>query len=320
MKKIISITLGLLCSLFIFAGCGYSGSQTVVGIAFTSPTYYVDLNVPFKLGYKILPSSASAAEPQFEVSAGFDYVSYINFDRTNGVITVIDRRFEQINVKIEYGSYSDTCTVVLKQYPSSISFNEQEVYLSAGAMTELSCFGKFGTENIRLDHSYYHAIITSSDPTVVTIENQNKLLVKSTGKRGKSTITVTICNSDGEIIEGLTTSVDVVITNNVSDAAVVIDGHHIRDFSQTLSINKKVNDTFTINPIFVDAEGFVVDHLENTIISSNSSVLEVENNDGEFLIRVKGAGETQLLVTSNGYDANGNLVVFTIKCQVITST
>ena len=58
-----------------------------------------------------------------------DYVSYINFDRTNGVITVIDRRFEQINVKIEYGSYSDTCTVVLKQYPSSISFNEQEVYV-----------------------------------------------------------------------------------------------------------------------------------------------------------------------------------------------
>jgi len=47
-KKLYCLLIACIFSVFLFAGCGYSGGETIAGIAFTSNVFYVDEQVPTK--------------------------------------------------------------------------------------------------------------------------------------------------------------------------------------------------------------------------------------------------------------------------------
>jgi len=321
MKKIISLAMVFMTSLIVFAGCGYSGGSTVTGIAFSSPVYYVDRNVPFKLNYRIFPSSADTSNYSvyFETHDTVNLGKY-SLNHTEGIITVTNRNFTSIEVGVKCGILTDTCKIYLKQYPERVYFNDSTVELSAGAITELVAYSEFADGTKRFDTSFYNIVATSSDPTVVTVVDSSKLLVKSTGRRGNATISFKVCNSDGQQVGNLESSVNVSISNNVEGSIIKLGNNYIRDFSQIIELSSVKNEEISINPLFLDKDGYVVSDENYSIISMNDKVATIIEEQGEYRIKILDAGNAKIVVSSGVYDDNGDLVVFILNLSVIIAT
>lgn len=326
MKKIISLVVMFMCSLLVFAGCGYEGGTQAKGVAFTSSVYYVDENVPFQLDYRVFPATANTNN-LYVVFESHDTVNYGKYtlDSSSGVITVTDAgvgsdKFKPMEVAVVCGNYSDICTVVLKDYPESVRFESQNIDLVAGTLTELSVLGEFASGEDRIDPSFYNIKIESSNPSVVSVEDWSNFLIKSTGKSGSATITCTFYNSDNKKIQGLDCQTTVNIVSNVEDAVVTLDNHFIRDFSRVINITANVGAKCDLTPMFLDQNGFIVEDKTYTIISLNKEVIEVQNVGGVSKLTIVGGGEAKIVIASNVYDANGNLVTFTLNINVTIST
>ena len=324
MKKLALVFCLIISSLFLFAGCGYSGSITPVSISFVSENFYVDLNIPCSLDYKVLPSSARGATLTFEAIADYDYSTYFDFNASTGTIVVRDNRFEEIKVLLRCGDLTDECMVYLKQYPTSIEFEESLNYLSAGSMAELVCNGLFGSDTRAINNSYYNVSLVSSDPTVVSIEDANRFLVKATGKQGTCTITAKLVDvngnailvsSGGHLVE-VETQTTVSVVGNVESALVVIDNNFIRNLDAEINIQSSINDQFEIQAYFMDKDDFLIENIETIIISLNTDVATIVKSENKTYLKIVGGGTAEIVITSNGYDSNGDMVVFRICCQI----
>ena len=334
MKKFFSLLITLAFTVGLFVGCGYTAGTGVTGIAFTSDVYYVDYNVETRLDYKILPSTASAFNPQITLVGDDLLLSGIE-KINNDTIKVVDQNFDHVEVQIKYSTgsgvvYGDSCEVRLKKYPEAITTRDDTVYVSSKGITQVEYLGNFGENDLRtMDNSYYKTRVTSSDETVITVESQDNVVVKSTGKQGKAKITIEVVASDGSKIgaSGLQTSVDVVVTNSVSNCTM------LASYTDELSgeTNAKIyrnlaagNTTFeftnttkcyTIEPILLDDEGYIVENVGYNVVSLNDNVVTVtDNKNGTFSINLVGEGETEVLISSNGYGDNGEIVIFKLKC------
>ena len=319
MKKIITLVVLFACSLLVFAGCGYEGGSEVKGIAFTAPIYYVDENVPFKLNYRVFPSTSdtSNAYVYFEAHDTVNLGKY-SFDVASGIITVNQSAdFRPMEVSVVCGDYSDTCEIRVKEYPSIVEFAGSEVHLSAGAMTELSLVNEFGE---RVDSNFYNIKVTSSDPTIVSVEDSSLLMVKSTGKKGSATIACEFFNSNNQKMSGLECQTTVTIANNVENAVIDIAGNYIKDFSAVLNFTGVVGEEYDISPIFMDEDGFVVPDDDFSIVSLNENVIKVEKTGNDYKLVILASGSAKIIVSSSVYGADGNLVVFTLNCGVTIST
>ena len=340
MKKFLSLIAVFVLSLGIFVGCGYAGGSNVTGIAFTSSHFYVDYNVNTALSYKIYPSTADAFDPQITFIGNEIVQSKIVRVGNTNVVKVIDESFESIDVSIKYStgtgkSYVDTCTVELKKYPASISVKEDELKISNKGILQIPYYGDFaGVEKV-MDTSYYKTKVKSSDNTVITVEDHNNVVVKSTGKQGRATITIEVCASDGSAIgDGLETEVDVVVTNNVHDCAMLAThtdnlGNSVAKIYRNLKANETsiafntnaLNNTYTIEPILLDKEGYIVEDVGVTVVSLDESIMSVtDNNDGTFSLTALKSGHVKLLITSKGYGPKGEIIIFDVNFIISISS
>lgn len=324
MKKLAIVFCLIASSILLFAGCGYTGSVIPVSISFVREEFYVDMNIPCTLDYKILPSSASVVSPTFEPVYNYEEITYFDFNANTGTITVHDSRFTEIKVNLRCGDLTpDECRVILKKYPTSISFDEATYSLSAGTMTELVCNGLFGIEERAINDSYYNVSLVSSDPTVVSVEDANRFLIKSTGKPGSSTITAKLVDvngdpvliSNGGYLVEIQAQTTVNVIGNVESALVIIDNNFIRNLDSTIHISASELAMLEIETCFMDKNDFLIENVETIIMSLNDSVITIVKENGKTYLKVMGAGTAEIVISSNGYDASGEFVVFHITCQ-----
>ena len=334
MKKLLSLLVVFACSLLVFTGCGYEGGSEVKGIAFTSPVYYVDRNIPFELDYRVFPSTSSMDEVtvSFEAHDTQNLGKYLLDPRT-GIITVTANSylsftegnqsygFYPMNVAVVCGSYQDTCTVIVKEYPSVVEFEQSNVSLVAGTAMELPIFGTFRSGIKELDSSVYDMKVTSSNPTVVSIQDPTRPMIVSTGKSGSAVVTCEFFYSNGDKITGLRCQANVKIVSNVADAIVNFDNvQFVRDFNKTLEISCSEGTNFDINPIFMDQNGFILSDPNYTIVSLNERIATIEGTPGSYKMVVRGEGTVCLLVSSTYYDLDGNPAIFRLNCKITFST
>ena len=320
MKKLYSLIIACLFSVFLFAGCGYTGSDTITGIAFTSNVFYVDEDVPTKLGVKVFPSSASASDLRFNSSVSDFDLRYVNFDREEGIISINNSAVSEVKVTVLYGSFEDECMVYLKSYPNSVNFSQSSINLYAGGMTQLSYFGLFDSGLKAIDTSFYNTKLISSDPSVISVEDSNNLIIKSTGRSGSATLTATMVKSNG-VSTGLSASIKVNVVNTIKECSLLInDTNLIRNISlatdqnlTTITYNSAlVGGTININPIFTDIYDFIIEDSDYELISNNQNVVKVVNDQ----LVIVSSGSTEILLIPNFSDENGSPIIFKIVLQI----
>lgn len=329
MKKFFSLIIAFVCCMFVFAGCTHVAGTEVTGITFTSDHYYLDLGVPTKLDYRFLPNTSQHLSPVFDPQGSeFDVLSKITLDKSTGYLTINDSTFDKTEVILKYGYFTDSCIVELKKYPSSIRVKDDVVYISSNGILQIPYFGNFAGEEKLMDLSFYRTRVTSSDSTVITVENQDNVIVKSTGKRGRATIKIEVIASDGSKISGLETSVDVVVNNNISDCSMFVsyldaEGKTVSNIYRNLNNDEtelSFNDDtleYTIEPFMLDNEGFIIENVNCSFLSLNENVVKIiDNGDGTFKFQAIGNGSTQIIVSSNGYAEGGEVIIFKIECNV----
>ena len=251
-------------------------------------------------------------------------MQYISFNHEQSVISIDNAAVTQVMVTIKYENYEDVCMVYLKQYPDSIYFDNSIVNLQAGGIAQLSYSGNFSSQSKPIDVSFYHTKIQSSDESVIEVLDSDNLIIKSTGRSGSSTLTVSMVNTEGKVVSNLTTSIVVNVVNSVKNCTLNINNNIIRNISlqespiaSQVEINGfKLNDELEIGAIFTDKYDFILNQADFIITSENQNIAVVNGKT----ITLKASGEVELLITPNIYDVNGNPVVFKLIMQINLSS
>ncbi len=313
MKKFFSIFAICLVSILTFSGCGVEGSSVATGIDFVQDIFYVDLNVETTLQYKVYPSTASDVYVSF--STENDESLNTMFVFSNGKIKVTNSRFTSIVVKARLNSFEASCIVKLKEYPNSISFSKESDEVNAGSVYLLPLSGMF-SQNRPLESNEFNYKITSSNPSVIKVHNQNSLYVMSTGRRGNSRITVEICDSEGKRVRDLVASIDLTVNNSIEQSFVALGNKYVLTNGSDFQIEASgIGQELELFAYYFDANDFLLDAEYNAFLSSDN-VATIEQRDGKKYIRFIASGEVELTVQSNYLDGEGKPVMLKCKLKV----
>lgn len=223
------VALSLPLMMFLSA-CGATPSNEVMGVLFDSPTeeegvavFEVDLGVATDLPYKVFPSSASGYKVYYDpIDTGTDS-NFFNFEFKDGNIVINSENFESIKYKIRVGDYSDTCIIKLKKYPNTISTTETNVVLNSNDVHNILIYGDYGKGNVLIDEDAHSFLVESSDETVVSVPNANRLKFIAVRENGTATakVTVTMLDCSGEKTERVV-EISVKVVQNIADCDVVM--------------------------------------------------------------------------------------------------
>jgi len=236
LSKFLCVAVLTLALGFFAVGCGVSGNSAIVDIKFTTPVFYIDINCPTRLDYKVYPSTARnySVILSTNLESGFEFV--------DGVFTITaPQNFNPVQVTLQCGNLSDVCFVTRKIYPlrtllmhqsfensgvidnSSGAYDTyntdgglREVTILAGTQTQFSMAGEFSRyfdiESARIcDYGSPHYAevgpetfsykMVSSNPTVVSVSEDAKSLSVTGNRAGSAIITAYLANSNGEIVD-----------------------------------------------------------------------------------------------------------------------
>ncbi len=303
MKKTFGLIAIFLCSLFLFAGCGIQGSSNATGIEFVCDVFYVDYYVPFFLDYKVYPSTAEDVYITYDIENDYTLESYFNF--TDGSITVIDNRFTSIKVKIKVNDLEDSCEVRLKEYPTSISLDKSSDVVYGGLVYALDVQGVFSDETRYLGNGEYNYKITSSNPSVIEVISEDRLLVQSTGRRGNSKITVQICNSANQEMTGLSASINLEVEQAVEEAYATFGNSYILTDGKVIDCQLAEDSEQKIAVRYFDSLGYLIELADFDCYLSNDNVFELVSGDGGYYLKVIGEGEVVVTLQSKGVCSDG---------------
>lgn len=324
MKKIVSIFVITIFSLFIFAGCGIEGSETIAGIEFIRDVFYVDYNVETNLEYKVYPSTADNFYVTFDIAADLDLSGL--FVCHEGKIIIDDEKFpvydpdstspNSISVKVRASGVEDTCEVRLREYPEAIGFDKEEDVLNCGTVYDLQLKGIFKKGVRYCNIGEFNYKITSSDPSVIKVVSEDNLKVQSTGRRGFSTITVEICNAKGQKL-GLTATIGLKVVDTIENVYASFGDRFVMVDGETKNPLKANNgEEFKVQVRYFNEDGFVIKLADYDCFLSNNKVMElVTKSDGKYL-KIIGAGEVEIMLNSTGVNADGNPVQIRFKVVV----
>ena len=283
MKRIVSILLICLSllSVFTLSACGVEGSSAATGVKFTKETFYVDLGIKTHLDYKVYPSSAKNYAISFNDIGDYSESSYYTFD--NGWILVNNRRFTELKVSISLNNYTHNTTVKLRKYPSSISFESGKDIIFSGAYKTLQLEGIFDDGNGSVqrfcENGEFNYKVTTSDPSVISVEDSEALLVKSTGKHGESEITVNVLNGAGEKVSGLEAKIILVVKESIADAVVSVGNYIVKDGVSYTYVGNGEHE-FDVAVRYFSQNEFLLEDSNFYIISDNEDAVEVIDGEG----------------------------------------
>ena len=319
MKKFLSVIFLCLFGCFSFAGCGVKGSSSAVGIDFVQDVFYVDYNVETFLDYKVYPSTATNVYVNYVIEGDYSIESYFNF--LKGSIKVINERFTSIKVVAKLNEYTDTCEVRLKEYPTSVQFENEEEYINAGAIYPLDLKGLFNEEIKTCKDRQYVFKVTSSNPSVIEIESEKDLLVRSTGRSGEAKVDVQICDSANKEKVGLKASVTLKVVENVADAFICIDNKVVHD-EGALELVMSAEEEKRINVLYFDDKNFVNELAEYDIYLTNNKVFELLEDGTGYYLKLKNLTPTtgdkfysvDLIIQSKVMNSEGN--PYQVRCLI----
>lgn len=338
MKKAFSILAILfVCVLCmpLLSACGGEGNTKVTGVRFTQDVYELDLNTPTQIPYKVYPSTASDYYVSFDPLSS-DPNAGSKFTLKSGVMTIVRDTFTSVTLRISVAGYTDECTVKLKNYPLSIDFETDEDVVNSNGIYNLKLKATIQdpeTDEIEtkyIDSNDYNIVLESSNPRVLAIDDPSKLVVRSTGKSGSATITANIYDGDGDKIityenpQGLKTSMDLTVIDNVEKAVAVLQGQSEFLYLSNSYVQTDLNtystsaSSLTLDVyLFADTGVYLVD-CEIAVISANTDIAEVTTSGSGFVITLKDRTAddkrteriARIEISSTATDVNGNPVKF----------
>lgn len=314
MKKLLVIISVFICSLFIFAGCGIQGGANATGVEFVRDVFYVDYSVSTFLDYKVYPSTAENVYATYFIEDDIDINSFFNL--RNGAVIVTDKRFTSIVVRIRVNDFEDTCEVRLREYPTSVYFSAEQDMVDGGLVYSLDLYGMFSSGERHLENDEYNYVVTSSNPSVIEVVSQERLLVKSTGRRGSSRITVQVCNSAGQEMQGLSASITLNVNQAIEESYATFGDKFVMVDGGERSLSLSVGDENKIDALFFDKQGFLLEQVGFNCYLSNDEVFELVYQNDEYILRVIGEGEVTLTIQSKGSNGAGEPVRIQYKFQV----
>ena len=284
MKKLISIISVFVLSLLVFSGCKVEGGTEITGIEFIRDVFYVDYQVETALEYKVYPHTASGVYVSFELNDDYTLESYYNFSQ--GKIKVLNRKFTSMVVKAKASGFEDSCEVKLREYPETVRFAETDVVLDSGmvyAMDLLGTFSSTGEERSVKDGEFIYKV-QSSDPTVIEVVSEEGLIVQSTGRRGNATVNIQIFNASGQEMNGLSSSIDFVISESIDTAYATLGNNLVVKDGMESIVEFNPGSLNKLNVRYFDENGFLVDLAKCEVYLSNDDVFEIiEDQTGIYL-------------------------------------
>jgi len=314
MKKLFSLLAICLISLFAFAGCGVQGGTIATGIEFVRDVFYVDYNVETFLDYKVYPSTAKEVFVTYDIRDESSIRSYYSF--TDGYVKITNSKFTSINVTAKLNTYEDTCEVRLREYPSSVTFATTTDEVVGGLVYSLDLIGAFIDGNRACENDEFVYKIKSSNPSVIDVISEERLLVKSTGRRGESRITVQICNSNNEEITGLTASITLKVVDAISECFATFGNDFVITDGLEKDISSTINQEYKIDVKYFDESGYLIELADFDCYLSNDDVFEIVKKSDGIYLKVVGEGEVVLTIQSNTVDTTGNPVRIQSNLQV----
>ncbi len=206
----------------LLAGCGATPVNAAQGVSFLSneqengqAVFSLDLNSPLKLPYKINPSSAHGYSPRFTAVSGIsgDNMETYSLDIVTGEFCIKRDDFKDVEVEITVGSFTDTCKIKLKTYPTKIGIYDEsqpdklntapKINLATGASYQINIGGLFGTETRLMSDSQYNFLIEASESsqTIINISNNNRLSFTAYNNIGPATVKVALCDYFGNVFK-----------------------------------------------------------------------------------------------------------------------
>ncbi len=346
-NKFLTIAFILVCCAVapLVSACFGKGSSDITGIRFVQDVYELDVGTPTKLEYKLYPSTASVSSLNWDVISNDENINIAGkYNIVNGVFTILNNSvdaqssFPECTIKVSYlDQFSDTCIVRVKQYPTELSLSCNE-YLNSGGVGNLSLSGYINGKWQDINSASYSLLVESDNPSVIDVENSEELIVYSTGKIGKATITVTILDSSHNKIitssypDGVSTSTTISVVDYVDKAIVLLTGQQ-----EFLNINTSYTDADTeAVPYSVDSSSQIIVYLLsstgeylNTLnltasLDSNNiaSISKNDNHDGInlggeyclFSLNFSTTGTVRVEISCDGVLQNGDPVKFIFYC------
>lgn len=218
----------------IFATCRVKVIQPITGITLNST--YQEMWVGSK--YAIIPDIQPA-------DADNKKVTYISSDPEvasvdeNGIVTALKGGTTVIEITTEQYGLKATCTILVKEYVTSITLDASEKYLGLGKTDKLTATVEAATATNR------NVVWSSSDPNICSVDQQGNI----TGNNlGNAVITATAADGSGvvatcivhvtESINGLRVEPDTVriaIGSSYIVSAITDDGNVTNDVVWTSS-------------------------------------------------------------------------------------
>ncbi len=334
MKKFFSVIGLCLCSLFVFASCGVEGSNAVSGIKFVNKVFYVDKGVRTFLDYKIYPSTAQSYNVTYNVSDGIDDADTYVF--SNGYFTIRDninsQAYSPIRITISLNDFSDTCEVRLREYPTSVGFFNKDGTTKAsdivygGATYVLGLSGEFLSGRRNVNNNEFTYKITSSDPSIIEVKDEQGLTVQSTGRRGSSEVKVEVCNSEGTTQTGLSATIRLNVVSSVNDVFATFGNSVIRDKNK-LNLSLSGGEEFKIRARYFDSSNIEIDLADYEVFLSNDKFFTLEKNQGGYTLTAKAKDEVNsaggtvditIQTLDIGTDGNPVKIKITVQVQFLT--
>lgn len=321
MKKIIRKSFIFLMMLMMFplsaflTSCGATPAEEALGVFFVSNKYdaetgkaifEVDLNSPEELTYQCNPSTTAAIiDFTIPVEGQTTSLNRFYYVFNKGVVTATDSRFEQIEIKITVGKYSDQCIVRLKEYPLEIYPAQNEVVINAYGSHTICAKGRFADGSIRtLLEEDYNFTVVSDNESVISVPNSSRLTVCSERSTASSaTVTVTINDNKGES-KGLTFKVKITVVEIAKSGFLKIDnfgkfvdsGDTVEVDANVLELNHLGEYELKYTAYFESVMGTIIKSEHGFVGSSNNNACVSFDNDNQ-IIKVKSDNDVVIEVS-----------------------
>lgn len=325
MKKFIKFFAVLLCCTLcvpLLSACEANAGTELLSIRFTQDVYEVDEGQTVKLNFKTYPSTATGYEEKISfVVKGLEGYEY-NIDKNGNFKFYEGSINSQAIIEIRYGHNDedyDICTVIKKEYPTSIYFEKSSDIINNNSLYQLKLMAQLPDGSTKaIDRSEYDIELTSSVPNVVSVSDTT-MFAQSLGKSGKTTITARIKKLSGtyvgfdmEHLQGIEAKIDLIVVENPNKALIGIGGAN-SFIEATSSSTKSSSNSYetTANSVIINVQLYFDDVLINYDDVSINVICKTANatitqTDGNFTISLSSSGTAEFAVISNTTDSSGN--------------
>lgn len=319
-KSYALLTIAIICLTIMLSACGVVGGKDVFGVKFLTNTtvnyggekvkcFYLDVNEKFNLPYAIYPATATSnAYISFAHNADHDKETTFNL-LSNGEFEITSTDFPDTGVQVTITAnteYTDKCLVKLVNYPENCLISNEKDYVNQNGIYPFSIIDNGGNK-LKLSDYKFH--MESSDNTVLAIENEQELTVRSTGKIGSATISIYFMSDGGKTTLIGEKKLSVIMN---SDSSLFAINNYIVENGSELTVSAGATPLDLIIYLFDDAGRVLSGYNIKIDVLSGSSITIVGGK-----MQPAAVGKSVVEISVDSLDSSGNLVKIRVTINVV---